>query len=353
MTINLVLIVLICTTVWELGTFSQTLDTEVWNGAILGKNREKGHYRESYECNCHNVCSGSGKDRTCHEKCSTCYTDHYTVTWSASTSVGDIRFDHVDSTSRSVYDTPDPAVFKQCIKGEPASLEHLYRNYVQAVPQSLYGKGLAESERYAAKIPTYPQVHNFYRINRVLNVDSKISRRDIDRVNLDLNGALRKLGAQKEVNIVVILTEIDEPAYRYAVEHAWLGGEMNDVVVFVGLNGTDITWTDVMTWALNKGNEYFHTTLRSELGNMKTFDPKTFSPLVLNSITRYYDRPKMEEFVYLKDEVEPPLWVVILAIIIATVGSLSLSFYFHTHEVDDFIINIFRGNTSWNRRNRL
>ena len=52
-----------------LGKGSKTSDTEVINGEVLSKARTEGSYVESYSCHCHNVCSGSGKNRSCSEQC--------------------------------------------------------------------------------------------------------------------------------------------------------------------------------------------------------------------------------------------------------------------------------------------
>lgn len=339
MVTNIVLVAFVSFGVWELGKYGQLTDTEIWNGSVTAKNREHGHYITSYSCNCRETCSGSGESRSCTQTCDTCYEDHYTVTWTADTTVGNVTFDKKDSTWRSVYNSLDPGVYTRCKVGEPASIEHGYTNYIQAVPQSLFGRRNVAD--FVGKVPSYPRVYDFYHINRVLNVDSKISHDATMKINDDLNEMLKTLGRKKEVNVAVILTEIDDPTYRYAVENAWLGGEKNDVVVFVGLNGTTITWSDVMTWALNKGNELFHVKMRDTLKDLKTLDPQTFTPAVADTIAKHYDRPEMKQFEYLAEEVEPPTWVIVLAVIIAIGGSIGLSIFFLRYEVEDVIGGMF------------
>ncbi|MCI0533104.1 hypothetical protein L0Y49_02680 [bacterium] len=342
MTINIIVVVLLSVAVWQLGKYGKTQDTEIWNGYVIDKNRKHGHYLKSYQCNCSTTCSGSGSNEVCRESCSTCYEDHYTVTWTAETSVGDVRFDHKDSRWRSVYNSPDPASYIRCIIGEPASLEHGYTNYVQAVPQSLFSGDRNVSEEFRDKIPEYPRVFDFYRIIRVLNIDSKVPTQIRKTLNDDLGTALKIMGAQKQVNIIVILTEIDDPSYRYKIENAWLGGKKNDVVVFIGLDELKITWADVMTWALNKNNEFFHVKMRDRIKELGILDPKTLVPAVTRLVNAHFDRPKMAEFEYLAEEVEPPLWVIVLAVIIAIGGSIGLSVYFRHDEAEDYIGNAFR-----------
>lgn len=335
--------------VWFMGIYGQTLDVEIWNGQVTKKEMVDGHYVRSYECNCTESCSGSGSNRSCTRTCQTCYEDHYTRSYDGYSTVGNWTFDSIDTTSRSRRNSfPPPASYTNCKIGEPASRPHTYTNYVQAVPESLF-HNIGKNKQYADSIPTYPKVYDFYKINRVLSVGAKVPGELTTKINAQLNEALKTLGAKKQVNVVVILTEIDDPSYRYAVENAWLGGEKNDVTVFVGLDGTTITWADAMTWALNKGNELFHVKLRDSVEGLGTLSPDTFAAVVTETIASHYDRPHMKDFEYLKDAIEPPAWVIILSIILAIGGSIGLSVLFHYKEVDDVIGNFFTGNKSRRR----
>jgi len=331
--LNIVIVSILTTGVFQLGKYGQTIDTEVWNGQITAKKRHHDKYVESYECNCTTYSCGTSKSPQTCETCSTCYRDHFTVEWYANSTVGKIRFDYFDRTSRSVYLSPDPSSFKRCKVGQPAALEKTYTNYVQAVPQSLFHDDSTQADQFVGKIPAYPRVYDFYRINRVINVDSKVSAANVKKINDDLNIALKTLGATKQANIVVVLTEIDDPSYRYAIENAWLGGEKNDIVIMVGLDDDNITWVDIMTWALNSGNELFHVTLRDGILKTKTLDPATFTPLVVQTIGKLYDRPHMKEYEYLADEIDPPTWVFIVAWIISIFGSIGLTLIFRRTDI--------------------
>jgi hypothetical protein len=54
----------------------KTADTEVWDGRVASKKEVPVPCEHSYNCNCHEVCSGSGKNRSCSEECDTCYEHH-------------------------------------------------------------------------------------------------------------------------------------------------------------------------------------------------------------------------------------------------------------------------------------
>jgi hypothetical protein len=342
MGLNIVIPVLLATLVWQLGVYGQTTDHEVWNGQITSKSRVHDTYEDPYDCMCTTDKDGS-------QSCSTCYETRYTVTWSAKSTVGNIRFKHLDRTSRSVYNESDPVAYKRCKKGQPAAMEKSYTNYVQAVPQSLFNDNSTTAEQFAGKIPAYPRVHSRYKINRVLNVGTKLST-ETATLNKDLSESLKRLGATKQANIIVILTEIDDPTYRHAVENAWKGGKKNDIVIFIGVDGNKITWTDTMTWALNSGNEMFHVTMRDGIEEIGTVDTTKLTPFISKTVSGLYDRPHMKDYEYLADEISPPTWVIVLAIIIAIGGSIGLTILFHYKEVD-FLQG--SGYNSRTRRNRF
>ena len=136
MGINILLISIIVSIIFSLGMISTIEDTEIWNGQITSKQRDHGHYTTSYCCAYTTVSCGKGCTTT---QCSqTCYTDHYTVSWIAKSTIGNFRLKYLDKTSRSVYTTEDPQIYKNCKIGDPASKENTYTNYVQAVPDSLF-----------------------------------------------------------------------------------------------------------------------------------------------------------------------------------------------------------------------
>ena len=66
--------------------YANMFDREVWNGVVSSKDSEHVSCSHSYQCNCHESCSGSGKDKSCHESCDTCYEHSYDVDWNVFTS---------------------------------------------------------------------------------------------------------------------------------------------------------------------------------------------------------------------------------------------------------------------------
>ena len=205
---------------------------------------------------------------------------------------------------------------------------------MKAVPESLFHDDSTVAQQFVGKIPSYPSVYDFYHINRVLVVDAKVPSTVHDTLNKGLSEMLRTLGASKQVNIIMIVTGINDPTYRYAIENAWLGGKKNDVILFIGVDGKKIVWSDVMTWAMNSGNELFQVTMRDNLKKIGELNPDKLLPMIKTTITKLYDRPHMRDYEYLKDAIEPPMWVLILGVLFAFGGSIGLTFYFHKNDID-------------------
>jgi len=330
--INVVVIVILTTATIQISKWGATSDTEVWNGQVTKKEIVDDYYQTSYDCNCSNTYDSKGN--VSGETCQTCYTDHYTREYNGHSTVGNWTFASIDSEWRMRRDSfGPPASYTKCKVGEPASIEHGYTNYVQAVPDSLFhDDGTTASEAFLGQIPAYPRVHDFYRINRVLNVGSTVTAAEVKDINTKLNYSLKSLGVAKQANIVLILTNIADPTYRYAIEQAWLGGEKNDIVLFIGLDGNKIVWADVMTWALNSGNELFHVKMRDGLMAQETLN-ENLVPYISQTILAHYDRPQMKDYEYLADEIEVPTWVLILASVFAFGGSVLGTYLSHKHDL--------------------
>lgn len=291
-------------------------DTEIWNGSVTNKTRVHGSYVNSYQCNC-----TTNKDG--FTTCQTCYEDRYTVTWTAHTTVGDIQLEHLDRSSRSVYRTKDPKQYAECVIGEPASVSKRFANFVLGSPDSLYND-YDRSRNF--DIPNYPRIHGYYKINRVVGLQSEATK----KLNNQLNEHLITLGADKQVNIVVVVTDDIDPMYKFAVEGEWIGGKKNDVVVVLSQGEGSFNWIDAFTFANNYGNELFITMLTRDLRSIEGLDYEQVGNVIVSNITEYFDRPSMSQFEYLKHENKLKFWQMFLIILFA--GALAPTI---TYKIDN------------------
>lgn len=309
--------------VWLAGQYTSTMDSEIWNGLITEKDKVRVSCSHSYRCNCHTSCTGSGDNRSCTEVCQTCYEHPNDWDWRVYSTVGEFNINRIDRRGSST-----PPRWTLVELGEPASIPHRYTNYIKAVPNSLFGKRNVDLSRY--NIPEYPKVYDYYRYSRVLNV-STVDLKFINGLNTILNSDLRTLGAKKEVNIIVVFTDSD-PSYKYALESAWIGGKKNDVIIIVGSSAPPvIDWVDTITLGMNRGNELLTVILGDKLRELSIDNPNNFAYTITSTIDSHFDRTPMEEFEYLKDDIEPPTWLLIFTIVISLVVSGGLTFYFKTN----------------------
>lgn len=132
MAVQLFIVCFVTWIVWALGRYTNTSDTEIWNGEVLSKHREQDTYLESYSCNCVSVSCG----KNCTTRvCQTCYRRHWTVDWFAKTTLGKIQLHYLDRTSKSVWTTPDPPQYLDCKVGDPVAQTHSYQNWYSGPPK--------------------------------------------------------------------------------------------------------------------------------------------------------------------------------------------------------------------------
>lgn len=314
---------------WFSGTAGMIHDREIWNGEITNKTRTHGHYLRPYSCRCRNVCSGSGSSRTCSQHCDTCYENRYTVSWVAHSNIENFTIQHLDSSWRSVYNTPDPGRYTQIKIGDPCSISKSFVNYVKAVPESLFHANPLLVQKYKNMIPAYPgKIYDYYKVNRVLAVGFNLP--EADTWQLALANTLRKLGPQKQLNAIVVFVKGADPDYQQQLEASWIGGKKNDVIIIVGVNTwPNIDWVAVSSWSKS---ELFKVQLRDDIKALNTIDQMKMMSLLETHAFKGFQRRNMEEFAYLKDEIDPPDWVIILAVILSILVSLGASYYFYKHD---------------------
>lgn len=324
--LNIVIVVALSAGVWKAGIYSKTTDVEIWNGQVLKKAREEVSCSHSYSCNCVEVCSGSGSERTCTDVCQTCYEHPFDVDWMVYSEAGNFTIDRVDRQG-----TEEPFRWARVQKGQPVALSYTYVNYIKAVPESLFHNESSIQERFSDMIPHYPStIYDYHYINRVIPVGISVS--DLNEWNHELALALRKLGPIREANAVIVLVKTSDPSYRFALEEAWLGGKKNDIVLILGTpDFPEISWADVMSWT---DNHLFKVQLRDALLELGVADRTSVLALLSQHTLSSFVRKPMADFEYLKDEIDPPAWAMVCAIFIAIGGSIGLSIVFQKYDVD-------------------
>lgn len=310
---------------------ASTLDTEIWNGVIATKTEGRERCCHTYRCDCHDVCTGSGDDRRCHEECDTCYRHggrktgwDGDITWDASSSNGE----HVYHDGCNSPGSSPPARWNAIVVGEPTAVEHSYTNYIKGNPDTILRRTGA-AERFRARIPEYPQVFDHYRADRFLAVGLTVP--DRQRLNARLSEINARLGAPKQVNITVIVVAERDPMYLEGLREAWLGGKKNDLVVVIGApDFPSIAWAGVVSWTRN---EDIKISIRDRLAGLPSFDGNAVLDVVAEEVQGKFVRRPMADFEYLKSTLEPPTWACWLLFILGCCISIGLKIYFWHNDV--------------------
>ncbi|WPJ72092.1 hypothetical protein DEEACLCL_00075 [Salmonella phage CRW-SP2] len=272
-------------------------DSEILNGYITGKSRDKVSCSHSYECMCYYTtsCSGSGSNRSCTRTrhCSTCYEHSYDVDWDVKTTVGDFSIDRIDRQG-----VKEPPRWAQVQIGEPAAQPHDYMNYVKGNKDSLFSKSDQQfAEKFKDHIPAYPRIYDYYRVSRVLNMTGMDL--PVDYWNDYLNNTLKTLGAAKQVNIVWVVTSGQPVEYFQGLIYAWDGGKKNDVIVV-----TDITKDMKINWGKSTSfvDGMNNMELHARNGMNLTGQPMGIAVFqeVSANIAKDFNRLSMQEMDYLK-----------------------------------------------------
>lgn len=317
--------------------WSNVGDTEIWNGRIAQKVRERVSCSHSYRCNCYDSCSGTGKDRTCVEICQTCYDHAYDVDWYFRTTNGE----RINVARVNRQGTTEPPRWTVAKKGEPTAVPHYFENYVKGASNTLYKKkGL--TKQYEGRLPAYPQIYDLHRSNRA------VGKREWQPMLSNLNA---DLGATKQVNVILVETHEGSQEFGHALEQHWLGGKQNDVVAVVGTTSKthEIKWVYVFGWAKNN---IFNIKLRDDLLDLKTLDnPATASSALRHNVQRYYERKSMEDYAYLRAAVTPTTTQWLTAMIIGLLISIGLGIFFYKQ--DTFGDERYRRPRSFSRFNRF
>ena len=317
--------VLVLSVMFWAGKGLKTDVSEIWNGEITANASTHGSYVESYSCNCRTVTSGSGKNQTSSTVCDTCYRDHYTVSWDCNSNIGNFNIDSKDWTSRSVYLVPDPQRFTIINKGDPVSDSHHYTNYIKAVPESLFQPAQESlKNQFVGMIPPYPgEIYDIYHVNRVVPVGVVIP--NLNEWNDKLSNILKVLGPAKQANAVIVITKSADPNYFYALQNAWINGKKNDVVIVIGAPEypKKAVWVNVMAFAQDA---IFQVKMRDDILALDNLTADNVTQALLLETAKTFKRKHMKDMAYLDAEIDPPMWMMVLAMILIVAGYLFFTY---------------------------
>lgn len=310
---------------WGISSMN-TSDTEVINGRVTGKERQRVHCRHSYQCNCYNSCSGSGKNRSCHRVCSTCYEHSYDVDWDVHSTIGTFGINTIDRQGLN-----EPPRYTSTKIGEPVARTESYTNYVKGSPDSLFRhQGLVE--KYKDKLPAYPlDVYDYWHLNRLVAVGVTVP--DASQWNKDLEEINADVGPAKQANVVIVLVKNQPGDYFEALEQHWIGSKKNDVTVVISVDDAQtIQWVQVMAWTKDKMAEVVVADAIRKIGIL---DRVQIIQSIKGSVISSYVRKPMKDFEYLASTITPSIGQWVFAMIFSLVLSIGIGMFILKNDIGD------------------
>lgn len=280
-------------------------DVQILNGQVTNKYSERVSCEHSYKCRCYQSCSGSGKNRSCTEVCSTCYDHSYDMDWIVKSDIGSTEISRVNRQG-----TKEPPRWTAVYVGEPFSKESSYYNYIKASPFSIFNRNDVENK---VEVPVYPSVKDYYKIERVIDFNSEYVHDG--KFNAILNEKMKTLGPTKKVNLVVVLHSLDK-GFEEAYKNKSLGGKINDVTVLLKVDKEgNINSVNVYSWSKD---DILNIKIRDSILDVGKFDDQKVADAITDNIATSYEGKDIKEFKYLDSEVELPDWAVYFLLIFGT-----------------------------------
>lgn len=315
--------------------YSTMADTEILNGRVQSKGIHKEscgsgsscteyHWREK----CHYSKDSNGK-RVKHCTSYKVYHYPYEFFYNVNTTIGGYTIDRVDDQG-----VKTPPRFDMIKIGDIASTTHYYTNYILGNKDSLFYKWgddtVLNNEAQMKKIPDYPNIVDYYNVNRVIN-SSGFSVPIVPAQEV-LDTTLSTLGAEKQVNVLVILYNHEDTNFVKRTLIKWSGGKKNDVLMFFGIDkDATVRYFSSTSYAEGMNNAELHSTLR-----MNNLDKKFNADLVsqdLDVVRLKFSRLPAKEFEYLKLNMTPSLSALIISSILCMLMSIALGYFLHREEV--------------------
>ena len=218
-----------------------------------------------------------------------------------------------------------PQVFDDAYVGQPASVARTYTNYLKADRMSLHHTGSGDAD--VEDVPDFPELYDVYKVDKVVGVGLAVPRgwqEAISEVNADL-------GAEKEVDVTVVLTSRDNREFTRAVDTAWAHGPKNAVIVVLGApDGKTVSWAGLVTIS---NVETLRVRIREGVVGLKIDEPKVVAKVIRDAVQADFQRTPMAEFKYLSWSTAPSTgWLVGLygAAILLT---CALGFFMHWYDI--------------------
>lgn len=324
-----------------MSTYWNAMDTEILNGEVTKKVRDEVHCRHDYKCNCYTTCSTDSQGhRSCTEHCSTCYDHPYDVDWDVFSNIGNWSIDTIDRQGLK-----EPPRWTAVKIGDPTSRTNSFQNLVKVAQNSLFNTEEVAKElaKHKGAFPGYPtHVYDYYKHNKLVMVGINLPKAEVDKWNLVLANSAKKLGPKWRANPLVVLVKGKAADYANALEMAWLGGKLNDIVLVIGTDtGKEVKWARAFSWS---ENAMIEVTMRDDVLALAALTPEGVAAAFDKNVPKHFYKRSKKSFEYLKDELQPSADAMFWTFLFCLLANIGLTFFFHREQTFPGLREFFNRN---------
>jgi hypothetical protein len=187
---------------------------------------------------------------------------------------------------------------------EPAVTKHSYENRIQAGNSVFNFPDVEKAKVKANGLFDYPKISGFYNCPSVLGNGGPAYYEALNK--LDFWNA--KLGAKKEVRMMILVFMNRPMDSGFLQEQYWKGGNKNEFIICIGVdNDYNIQWCHTFSWTKV---EELKVEARSFVMGFEKLDLVKVVDWLVPEVDSKFARRHFSEFSYIN--VEPPMWSVVL-----------------------------------------
>lgn len=316
--LSITLSMLVASIVIAVLMFGGKFDTEIHNGHVTSKAKERTSCEHSYQ-----ICSGSGSSKVC-----TTYYDHsHDYNWVVRTTVGTLHISRIDSQG-----TKEPPRFSKAKVNEPVALENSYLDYLKGIDNTLlYTPNVNKVTEFERLLPNYPRVYDYYRSKPVIFRGVNASSQERDAFNSAIRDMLKTLSHQKQVNVVVVIVNTPQVAFGEYLKNHWRNGRKNDQVIVIGApEFPKVEWAYAFGWSKN---QMVNKALQYDVGALEELTPDNLVQVASANIKESFVRRPMESFKSYLWETKLDWWKIILAAMVQIAANVGLAVWFYREDV--------------------
>jgi hypothetical protein len=178
------------------------------------------------------------------------------------------------------------------------------------------------------KVPDYPglvMTPHGPKQPRILNPGVILDGSWKNLMEWDMDVLADAVGASKQCNPLIVITSSDI-GYVQALKDKWINGKKNDVILVLGVgqdSSDNINWAQVVSWTKNETLEPF---LKEKLVGTRIDDRAKIMSAFREGIFGHFERKRMAEFEYLKNEIKIPFWIYYVSLLYMIAGAVVVFF---------------------------